>query len=226
MICRETRLEEQFRRSYVGGMFRFVIAFFTFVLLSLPVSAKPVTIMVLGDSLTAGLGLPPEQAFPSKLEAALKAKHPDVTILNAGVSGDTAADGLARLDWALSPEVNGVILELGANDALRGLDPSLTEQSLDRIITAIKAKGLPVLLAGMRAPPNLGLDYAAKFDPMFARLSAKHGALLYPFFLEGVAADPSLNQADGIHPNAQGVDRIVTAILPMVEQLIGKVQEN
>lgn len=207
-------------------MFRFVIAFLAFILASAPAVAKPVTIMVLGDSLTAGLGLPPEQAFPAKLEAALKAKHPNVTILNAGVSGDTAADGLARLDWALSPEVKAVILELGANDALRGLDPSLTEQSLDRIMAAITAKGLPVLLAGMRAPPNLGPDYAAKFDPMFERLSAKHGALLYPFFLEGVAADPALNQADGIHPNAQGVDRIVTTILPIVEQLIGKVQEN
>jgi acyl-CoA thioesterase-1 len=226
MICRETRLEQEFRRSYVGAMLRFVTALVLVFLTSLPVLAKPVTILVLGDSLTAGLGLPPEQAFPVKLELALKPKYPDLTIMNAGVSGDTAADGLARLDWALTPEMNAVIIELGANDALRGLDPSLTEKSLDQIITAVKAKGLPVLLAGMRAPPNLGPDYGAKYDSLFDRLAEKHDVLLYPFFLEGVAAQPELNQPDGIHPNAQGVDRIVASIAPVVEKLIGKVQEN
>jgi acyl-CoA thioesterase-1 len=207
-------------------MLRFFTAFVLLVLASLPSYAKPVTLLVLGDSLTAGLGLPPEQAFPAKLEAALKPKHPDLKVLNAGVSGDTAADGLQRLDWALTPDVNGVVIELGANDALRGLDPGLTEKSLDQIIAAVRAKGLPVLLAGMRAPPNLGPDYAAKFDPMFARLGEKHGILLYPFFLEGVAAEADLNQPDGIHPNARGVDTIVTNIAPFIEQLIGMVREN
>jgi acyl-CoA thioesterase-1 len=207
-------------------MLRFFTILALTIFLAMPAQAKPVTILVLGDSLTAGLGLPPEQAFPARLEAALKPLHPDVTIINAGVSGDTAADGLARLDWALTPEVNAVIIELGANDALRGLDPALTEKSLDQIIAAVRARGLPALVAGMRSPPNLGQDYAAKFDPLFARLAEKHGTLLYPFFLEGVAAVPELNQQDGIHPNAQGVDRIVTAIMPEVEKLIAKVLEN
>lgn len=222
----ETRLEAGFRRSYVGAMLRIFTALALLFLASIAALAKPATILVLGDSLTAGLGLPPEQAFPAKLEAALKAKYPDLTVMNAGVSGDTAADGLARLDWALAPEVNAVIIELGANDALRGLDPAQAEAALDKIIAGVKAKGLPVLLAGMRAPPNLGPDYAGKFDPMYERLAAKHGVLLYPFFLEGVAADAALNQADGIHPNADGVDKIVSGIMPLTEQLIESVKEN
>ena len=185
--------------------------------------AKPVTLLVLGDSLTAGLGLEPQDAFPAKLEAALKPRYPDLTIINAGVSGDTAADGLARLDWALSDDVGGLIVGLGANDALRGLDVAQMETALEGILAKAKQRNLPVLILGMKAPPNMGPDYVARFDGLFPRLAEKHGALLYPFFLDGVAADAGLNQADGMHPNAAGVDAIVMKAVPLVEELIGKV---
>ena len=185
-------------------------------------AAAPVTILALGDSLTAGLGVGPTEAFPARLEAALKAKGHDVKVINAGVSGDTAADGAARLDWALAEPVNAVIVELGANDALRGLPVAQAEQALDRLLAALAEKKLPVLLAGMRAPPNMGPEYQAAFDGMYQRLAAKHGVLLYPFFLDGVAADPKLNQGDGMHPSPAGVDVIVARILPSVEQLLGK----
>lgn len=189
-------------------------------------AAAPVTILALGDSLTAGLGVGPAETFPARLEAALKAKGHDVKVINAGVSGDTAADGAARLDWALAEPVNAVIVELGANDALRGLPVAQAEQALDRLLTALAEKKLPVLLAGMRAPPNMGPEYQAAFDGMYQRLAAKHGVLLYPFFLDGVAADPKLNQGDGMHPNPAGVDVIVARILPSVEQLLGKAAAN
>jgi acyl-CoA thioesterase-1 len=189
-------------------------------------AAAPVTILALGDSLTAGLGVGPVETFPARLEAALKAKGHDVKVINAGVSGDTAADGAARLDWALAEPVNAVIVELGANDALRGLPVAQAEQALDRLLTALAEKKLPVLLAGMRAPPNMGPEYQAAFDGMYQRLAAKHGVLLYPFFLDGVAADPKLNQGDGMHPSPAGVDVIVARILPSVEQLLGKAAAN
>jgi len=189
-------------------------------------AAAPVTILALGDSLTAGLGVGPAEAFPVRLEAALQAKGHDVKVINAGVSGDTAADGAARLDWALAEPVNAVIVELGANDALRGLPVAQAEQALDRLLTALAEKKLPVLLAGMRAPPNMGPEYQAAFDGMYQRLAAKHGVLLYPFFLDGVAADPKLNQGDGMHPSPAGVDVIVARILPSVEQLLGKAAAN
>jgi len=185
--------------------------------------AKPATLLVLGDSLTAGLGLAPQEAFPARLEAALKPRYPDLVIVNAGVSGDTAADGLARLDWALTEDVGGLIVGLGANDALRGLDVVQTEMALDGIMLKAQQRNLPVLILGMKAPPNMGPDYVARFDGLYARLAEKHGALLYPFFLDGVAANAGLNQADGIHPSAQGVDAIVLKVLPRVEELIGKV---
>ena len=185
--------------------------------------AKPVTLLVLGDSLTAGLGLEPQDAFPAKLEAALKPRHPDLIIVNAGVSGDTAADGLARLDWALADDVGGLIVGLGANDALRGLDAAQTETALDGILAKAQQRNLPVLILGMKAPPNMGPDYVARFDGLYPRLAEKHGALLYPFFLDGVAANVGLNQADGMHPNASGVDAIVLKAMPLVEELIGKV---
>lgn len=185
--------------------------------------ASTVTVLALGDSLTAGYGLQPNDAFPVKLEKALRDAGEDVTIINAGVSGDTAGDGLARLDWALSDDVDAVIVELGANDALRGLPPTQAEAALDGILTKLGERNLPVLLAGMRAPPNLGPDYQKAFDGMYQRLAAKHGALFYPFFLDGVAADMSLNQADGMHPNPAGVDMIVSRIRPIVEQLIREV---
>ena len=184
---------------------------------------KPITLLALGDSLTAGLGLEANEAFPAKLEVALKSRYPSLKIINGGVSGDTAADGLARLDWALTDEVGGLIVGLGANDALRGLDVSQTETSLNAIMVKAQLRNLPVLILGMKAPPNMGPDYVARFDGLYPRLAAKYQALLYPFYLDGVAANASLNQADGIHPNGQGVDVIVAKVMPSVEELIGKV---
>jgi len=208
------------------GMIR-ICAALVFVFLAVQTAlAAPVTLLALGDSLTAGLGLETPEAFPARLEAALKAKGLDVRIVNAGVSGDTAAAGLARLDWALSDDVGGLIVELGANDALRGLDPVQTEAALDAILAKAAARKWPVLVAGMQAPPNLGPDYAAAFDAIYPRLAKKHGAILYPFFLDGVAAQPSLNQADGIHPNGKGVDIIVERIMPSVEGLIRRAAQN
>ena len=188
----------------------------------LPAVAKPLTVLALGDSLTAGYGLAPAEAFPVKLEAILRAKGYDITVVNGGVSGDTAADGLARLDWSLSDEVGAVIVELGANDALRGLPPGQAEAALDGIMARLAEMKIPALIAGMRAPPNMGPDYVADFDGMYARLAAKYDAILYPFFLDGVAADPTLNQTDGLHPNEAGVDMIVARILPSVRQLLAK----
>jgi len=185
-------------------------------------AAQPLTLLGFGDSLMAGYGLQPSDAFPVKLEAALKARGHDVKVINAGVAGDTALDGASRLDWALSDEVDAVIVEFGANDALRGLPVPQAEQALDQLLGKLAEKKLPVLIAGMRAPPNLGPDYQKAFDGMYARLAEKHGMLLYPFFLDGVAANVKLNQADGMHPNPAGVDVIVARILPSVEQLLGK----
>lgn len=182
--------------------------------------AQPVTLLGFGDSLMAGYGLQPSDAFPVKLEAALKAKGHDVKVINAGVAGDTALDGASRLDWALSDDVDAVIVEFGANDALRGLPVPQAEQALDQLLTKLAEKKLPVLIAGMRAPPNLGPDYQKAFDGMYPKLAEKHGMLLYPFFLDGVAADVKLNQADGMHPNPAGVDVIVSRILPSVERLL------
>ncbi|MFZ5677224.1 MAG: arylesterase [Pseudomonadota bacterium] len=188
-----------------------------------PVQAQSLRILALGDSLTAGLGVDPADAFPAKLEAALKARGHDIVITNAGVSGDTSTAGAERLDWALADPVDAVILELGANDALRGIDPDQTEKALDRILAELKARKLPVLFAGMLAPRNLGPDYGKKFDALFPRLAEKHGVLFYPFFLDGVAADPALNQPDGLHPNSKGVDMIVSRILPITEDLLRQV---
>ncbi len=168
------------------------------------------------------MACPPEQAFPVKLEAALRARGHDVTIVNGGVSGDTAGDGLARLEWSLGDDIDAAIVELGANDVLRGLPPEQAEQALDKIMEILAARGLPTLVAGMLAPPNLGAEYGAKFNGMFPRLAEKHGALLYPFFLDGVAANARLNQADGLHPTGEGVDVIVARMLPVVEQLLTK----
>jgi acyl-CoA thioesterase I len=205
-------------------MSRFLVALLALIFSCLPVVAETRTILALGDSLTAGLGLDAPFAFPAQLEKALKAKGHDVTIINAGVSGDTAAQGLARLDWVLTDDVDAVIVELGANDALRGLPPAQAEAALDEIMTRVKARGLPVLIAGMRAPPNLGPDYVAVFDAMYPRLAEKHGAALYPFFLDGVAAQANLNQADGIHPTAEGVALIVERMLPVVDSFITSIK--
>lgn len=181
---------------------------------------RPITIVALGDSLSAGLGLPLESAFPSKLAEALKAKSVAVTIVNAGVSGDTASGGLGRVDWSVPDGTDAVILELGANDALRGLDPAVTKSALDTILRKLADRHIPVLLAGMRAPRNMGSDYARDFDAIYPVLASTHPVVFYPFFLDGVAADPRLNQADGLHPNVAGVDVIVARILPQVEELI------
>jgi acyl-CoA thioesterase I len=181
---------------------------------------RPVKIVVLGDSLSAGFGLPVEAAFPSRLAEALKAKDAAVTIGNAGVSGDTASAGLDRMDWSIPEGTDAVILELGANDALRGLDPKLTKTALDTILRKLEDRHIVVLLAGMRAPRNMGPDYARDFDAIYPALASTHPVVFYSFFLDGVAADPKLNQGDGIHPNAAGVDVIVARILPRVEELI------
>ena len=183
-------------------------------------------IVALGDSLTAGLGLPQSESFPAKLEATLKAQGRNVTVVNAGVSGDTVSAALDRLAWALPPNTSAVIVELGGNDALQGLPPAEIEASLAKIIERVKAKGLPVLIAGMESPRNMGKDYVDQFHGIYRDLAERYGALLYPFFLDGVALDPGLMQEDGIHPNAKGVDRIVQGILPKVDELLTQVENQ
>lgn len=191
--------------------------------LSASQAAAPTPVIVaFGDSLTAGLGLPEKDSFPAQLERALKARGQEVKLVNAGVSGDTAAAGLARLDWAMPDDASAVIVELGANDALQGLDPAATKATLEKIITELKARGLPILLAGMEAPPNLGKDYVDQFRALYADLAQRYGLILYPFFLDGVALDDQYTLGDGMHPNAEGVARIVDGILPKVEELLAK----
>lgn len=178
--------------------------------------------MVLGDSLSAGYGLPVQQAFPSKLSVALKAKGIAVDVVNAGVSGDTSSGGLGRLDWSVPDGTDAVLLELGANDALRGIDPKLTRKALNGILSKLQTRHIPVLLAGMLAPPNMGQEYGSAFNAIFPDLAKQYDAIYYPFFLDGVAANPKLDQADGMHPNADGVDVIVARIMPKVEDLIAR----
>lgn len=183
-------------------------------------AAEPIRLLILGDSLTAGFGLAPEDAFPAKLERQLAAEGLRVKVLNAGVSGDTTAGGRARLGWALADKPDAVIVALGANDALRGIDPTETRANLDAILTELGRRRLKILLAGMMAPRNLGPDYVRVFDAIYPELAAKHHVALDPFFLEGVALDPALNQPDGIHPNPRGVAAIVERILPAVRRLL------
>jgi acyl-CoA thioesterase I len=183
----------------------------------------PVRIVVLGDSLSAGLGLSASDALPAKLEKALKAKGLDATIENAGVSGDTASGGLGRLDWSVPEGTDAVIVELGANDALRGSDPKVTRGALETIIRRLKERQIAVLLVGMLAPRNLGPDYVKAFDPIYPELAKTYDLILYPFILDGVAGDRALNQADGLHPTAAGVDIIVSRMLPKVEELVAQV---
>ena len=187
---------------------------------------RPARIVALGDSLTTGLGLPANQALPVRLQAALKAKGIAAEIADAGVSGDTAANGLARLDWAVPDKTDGVIVALGANDMLRGINPAVTRKALDDILRRLSERKIAVLLAGMRAAPNFGKDFGKNFETIYPELAAKYGALLYPFLLDGVAADAKLNQRDGIHPTAAGVDRMVAGILPKVEELIGRIRQR
>jgi len=183
--------------------------------------AKPVKMVVLGDSLSAGLGLSASAAFPARLQKSLEAKGIKVDMINAGVSGDTSSGGRDRLDWSVPDGTEAVILELGANDALRGTDPAVPRAALSDILTRLKARKIAVLVCGMLAPPNYGSEYAARFNAIYPELSKSFGVPLYPFFLEGVAADAKLNQADGLHPTADGVDVIVKNILPMVEAFLG-----
>jgi acyl-CoA thioesterase-1 len=183
-------------------------------------SARTLRIVALGDSLTAGYGLPQSASFPAVLEKALKARGHDVEIVNAGVSGDTATGGLQRLDWSVSGAVDGVILELGANDMLRGVDPAVTRRALDAIVTRLKARNIPVLLAGMYAARNLGADYVSRFEAIYTDLAREHAIPLYPFFLDGVAGQSGLSLPDGLHPSAAGVNVVVERILPTVERFL------
>ncbi len=186
-----------------------------------PAAAHIPVILDFGDSLTAGYGLAPEQAFPQRLEAALHRQGIEARVINAGVSGDTTAGGLARLDWALADRPDLVILALGANDALRGIDPGAVRGNLDKIIQRIESSGAKVLLVGMLAPPNWGDEYKVEFDRIFPDLARLYSVPLYPFFLEGVAMKPELNQPDGLHPNERGVAVLVDRIAPVVAQLVG-----
>lgn len=188
--------------------------------------AEPLRIVALGDSLMAGYGLAEKEGFPAKLQAALRAKGHDVEVINAGVSGDTASGGLARLDWSVPKDAAAVILELGANDALRAVNPAETRKALDEALRRLRERKLEVLLAGMLAPPNMGAEYSTAFDRIYPELALKHGVMLYPFFLDGVAAVEKLNQRDGIHPTAAGIDVIVERILPSVEKLIAQTRAN
>jgi acyl-CoA thioesterase-1 len=183
-------------------------------------AAAPPRILALGDSLTAGLGLPAEEAFPARLQARLAALGVAAEVVNGGVSGDTSAGGLARLDWALADHPDVVLVELGANDALRGIDPKLTYANLDKILARVKAGGAKVLLLGMLAPPNWGRDYQKAFDAIYPTLAQKYQVALYPFFLDGVATVRGLNQEDGLHPNAAGVERIVERVAPYVQRVL------
>lgn len=191
-----------------------------------PAWAAPLKLTALGTSLTQGYGLPPGTEFTVQLQAALRAQKIDVTVVNAGVSGDTSADGLSRLDWSLADHPDAVILELGSNDMLRGLPPEQTEKNLRAILGKLKAAHVPVLLCGMHAQRNLGADYVARFDSIYPRLAKETGVLFYPFILDGVALNPKLNQADGMHPNPAGVKVIVRRILPSVKKLLAQVPKG
>ncbi len=183
-------------------------------------TAQTFSIVALGDSLTAGYGLPPQDAFTTRLQQRLSANGLNVEVVNAGVSGDTSKGGLARIDWSVPDGTGLVIVELGANDALRGISPAETAKNLDAIIVRLKQRGIGVLLAGMLAPPSMGSDYETAFNAIYPGLAAKHDVPLYPFFLDGVVADPKLNQADGMHPNAAGTDVIIERLSPVVDKLV------
>ncbi|MGO8093471.1 arylesterase [Rhizobium leguminosarum] len=190
------------------------------LILATAANARTINLVGFGDSLMAGYQLPPGDGFPEKLQAALKAKGLDVAIANAGVSGDTTTGGLARIDWSVPDGTDGVILELGANDALRGIPPEESEKNLDQMIIRLKERGIAVLLAGIIAPPNMGADYAARFNPIYQKLSEKHGLPLYAFFLDGVALEAGLKLDDGMHPNTKGVDVMVEKMEPAVTNFV------
>ena len=189
-------------------------------------SAEPYRIVGFGDSLMAGYGLDPGNGFTEKLQAALTAKGIDAEVANGSVSGDTSSGGLSRLDWSVPDGTQLVLVELGANDMLRGITPDITEKNLDAILTRLKERKIPVMLVGMRAAPNLGADYQAAFDGIYPKLAQKYGVPLYPFFLDGVAADPKFLQSDQMHPNAAGVDEIVKRFLPVLEKELAAGPDN
>ncbi|WP_185984415.1 arylesterase [Aureimonas mangrovi] len=198
-----------------------VLAFVTGTLAVQAHAQERLQVVAFGDSLVAGYGLAPGESFPEKLQVALSERGYDVDVVNAGVSGDTTSAGLARLDWSVPESADLVIVELGANDALRGVSAQVTERNLDEILTRLSARGdTEVVLAGMIAPPNMGGDYARDFNPVYEAVAERHGVALYPFFLDGVAADASLNLEDGMHPNADGIDVIVERFAPfLIERL-------
>jgi acyl-CoA thioesterase-1 len=201
-------------------MLRAIVQALAVVLLTNPAEAKTLKLVALGDSLTAGFGLMAGQGFTDVLEKALRMKGYDVTVVNAGVSGETSADGLARFDWSVPPDTDALIVELGANDMLRGLPPDNARRSLSAILDKARQARIPTLLAGMKGAPNLGPGYRQAFDRIYPDLANQYGVALYPFFLDGVAANPRLNQSDGLHPNPDGVKIIVERILPPVEALL------
>ncbi|HEV7307359.1 MAG TPA: arylesterase [Ensifer sp.] len=194
--------------------------------LSQAARAETISLVGFGDSLMAGYQLPPEDAFPARLEKALKDKGIDVTIANAGVSGDTSSGGLSRIDWSVPDGTKGVILELGANDALRGIAPEATRKNIEAMITRLKDRGVAVLLVGMMAPPNMGADYAARFNPIYPELAQKYGLELYPFFLDGVVTEAKLKLDDGMHPNGDGVGVMVDKALPVVERFLATLNKT
>ncbi|TPJ37426.1 arylesterase [Mesorhizobium sp. B2-5-13] len=208
-----------FKRRFAAGL----IVFLAICGAISSARAEPFKIVGFGDSLMAGFGLGPGEGFTDKLQAALRARGHDVAVADAGVSGDTSSGGLARLDWSVPDGTQLVILELGANDMLRGVSPDITRKNLDAMLGKLKGRKIAVLLAGMRAAPNLGADYQSAFDAVFPELAAKYGVTLYPFFLDGVAGQSSLQLGDGLHPNARGVDQMVERILPTVEKAIAAV---
>jgi len=204
-----------------------VLMFVCVVLLPGPVAlarddGSPVKVVALGDSLTAGYGLPPAAALPARLQAALTRQGVAATVANAGVSGDTMSGGLGRLDWSVPEGTEAVIVALGANDALRGIDPKITAAALEKILVRLKERRIAVLLCGMRAPPNLGADFTGTYDRLFEQLAQKYDALYYPFLLDGVAANAKLNLQDGMHPNAAGVETMTQKLLPKVEELVSR----
>ncbi len=213
---------------FKAGRIHFIVIMLAMVFAAAgtPAAARTLQLVGFGDSLMAGYQLPPNDAYPARLEAALKAQGVDIAITNAGVSGDTTSAGLARVDWSVPDGTDGVILELGANDALRGIPPEQTEKNLDAIISRLKERGIAVLLAGMLAPPNMGGDYAAKFDPIYKRLAEKHGVPLYPLFIDGVVTQAKLQLEDGMHPNADGVGVMVERSLPVVKAFVDMISSG
>ncbi|MBB5536685.1 acyl-CoA thioesterase-1 [Rhizobium giardinii] len=198
----------------------FLLAITAIVITAIPARSATLNLVGFGDSLMAGYQLPPEDAFPARLEKALRAKGHDVTIANAGVSGDTTSGGLARIDWSVPDGTKGVILELGANDALRGIAPEESRKNLIAMIEKLKSRGIPVLLVGMLAPPNMGDDYAGRFNPIYPELAKAYGTELYPFFLDGVVENAKLKIEDGMHPNGDGIGVMVERFLPVAERFV------